>query len=190
MGVFHPLAARMMMNRFNWLFHAIEVLMASFLAVMIALVFVNVILRYAFSTGFEWSEEIARLCFIYLVYLGTIGAMRDNQHLIIDSVLSRIPVVFQKIIYFLVQVGIIWVMAVLTMGSWQLVVQNLGDRWVATQYPIYLVYAIGLVTGISIIIIALANIYRLVVAGMPVSELLAVRDGPGSGSEQLQDNIQ
>ncbi|MDR0440710.1 MAG: TRAP transporter small permease [Candidatus Accumulibacter sp.] len=170
------------MNRFNALFRGVEVLMAFFLTVMIALVFMNVLLRYFFSMGFAWSEEIARLCFIYLVYLGSIGAMRDNQHLIIDSVLTRIPVLAQKTIYFLVQIGIIWVMGILTMGSWQLVLQNLNDRWVATQFPIYLVYAAGLVTGVSITIIALANLYRLAVLGMSVSELLTIRDE--SGSEQ------
>ena len=170
------------MNRFNALFRGVEILIAFFLTVMTVLVFMNVLLRYFFSTGFAWSEEIARLCFIYLVYLGSIGAMRDNQHLIIDSILTRIPVLAQKTIYTLVQAGIIWVMGILIMGSWQLVVQNLGDRWVATQFPIYLVYAIGLVTGVSITIIALANLYRLAVLGMSVGELLTIRDE--SGSEQ------
>jgi tripartite ATP-independent periplasmic transporter dctQ component len=174
------------MNRLNLnlLFRSIEALMAFFLAVMIALVFTNVVLRYVFSTGFEWSEEIARLCFIYLVYLGAIGAMRENQHLIIDSVLSRIPDIWQKAIYFLVQAGIIWMMVVLTRGSWQLVMQNLGDRWVATQFPIYLVYAVGLVTGVSIIVIALANLYRLVVLKRPVGELLSVRHEPEQDAMQ------
>ena len=176
------------MHKLNMLFRGIEILMAFFLAVMIILVFTNVVLRYVFSTGFEWSEEIARLCFIYLVYLGAIGAMRENQHLIIDSLLSRIPVLWQKIIYFLVQIGIIWVMAVLTKGSWQLVVQNLNDRWVATQFPIYLVYAVGLVTGVSIIIIALANIYRLVVLKLSVGQLLAIHDE--SGAAPVQDAMQ
>lgn len=174
------------MNRLNLnlLFRSIEALMAFFLAVMIVLVFTNVVLRYVFSTGFEWSEEIARLCFIYLVYLGAIGAMRENQHLIIDSVLSRIPDIWQKVIYFLVQVGIIWMMVVLIRGSWQLVMQNLGDRWVATQFPIYLVYAVGLVTGVSIIVIALANLYRLIVLKRPVSELLSVRHEPEQDAMQ------
>lgn len=176
------------MHKLNMLFRGIEILMAFFLAVMIILVFTNVVLRYVFSTGFEWSEEIARLCFIYLVYLGAIGAMRENQHLIIDSLLSRIPVLWQKIIYFLVQIGIIWVMAVLTKGSWQLVMQNLNDRWVATQFPIYLVYAVGLVTGVSIIIIALANIYRLVVLKLSVGQLLAIHDE--SGAAPVQDAMQ
>ena len=174
------------MNRLNLnlLFRSIEALMAFFLAVMIVLVFTNVVLRYVFSTGFEWSEEIARLCFIYLVYLGAIGAMRENQHLIIDSVLSRIPDIWQKVVYFLVQAGIIWMMLVLVRGSWQLVMQNLGDRWVATQFPIYLVYAVGLVTGVSIIVIALANLYRLIVLKRPVSELLSVRHEPEQDAMQ------
>ena len=166
------------------LFRGVEILMAFFLAVMITLVFLNVVLRYLFSTGFAWSEEIARLCFIYLVYLGSIGAMRDNQHLIIDSLLSRVPVMAQKIIYFLVQASIIWVMVILTQGSWQLVIQNLNDRWVATQYPIFLVYGVGVITGVAISIIALANLYRLFVLGMSVRELLKVYDD--SASEQMQ----
>ena len=174
------------MNRLNLnlLFRSIEALMAFFLAVMIVLVFTNVVLRYVFSTGFEWSEEIARLCFIYLVYLGAIGAMRENQHLIIDSVLSRIPDIWQKVVYFLVQAGIIWMMLVLVRGSWQFVMQNLRDRWVATQFPIYLVYAVGLVTGVSIIVIALANLYRLIVLKRPVSELLSVRHEPEQDAMQ------
>ena len=175
------------MNKFNALFRGIEILIAFFLAVMIALVFANVVLRYCFSTGFAWSEEIARLCFIYLVYLGSIGAMRDDQHLGLDSVLARVPERAQKVIYFLVQVAIIWVMVILTQGSWQLVIQNLADRWVATQIPVFLVYGVGLITGIAIIILSLANIYRLAVLKISVNALLSIRDE--SSSPQM-DNIQ
>lgn len=175
------------MNKFNALFRGIEILIAFFLAVMITLVFANVVLRYCFSTGFAWSEEVARLCFIYLVYLGSIGAMRDNQHLGLDTVLTRVPEHVQKAIYLLVQVAIIWVMVILTQGSWQLVIQNLADRWVATQIPVFLVYGVGLITGIAIIILALTNIYRLAVLKISVNALLSIRDE--SSSPQM-DNIQ
>ena len=176
-------SVRVDMKKFDLLFRGIEVLMAFFLAVMIFLVFANVVLRYLFSTGFAWSEEVARLCFIYLVYLGSIGAMRDNEHLLIDSVLSRIPALYQKIVYFLVQASIIWVMVILTRGSWQLLLQNYHDRWVATQFPVFLVYGIGVVTGVSIIIIALANMYRLIIEKETVKSLLAIR-------YETSDNIQ
>ena len=153
------------------------------LLAMACIVFANVVLRYLFSTGFAWSEEVARLCFIYLVYLGSIGAMRDNEHLLIDSVLTRIPTLYQKTVYFLVQASIIWVMVILTRGSWQLLLQNYHDRWVATQFPVFLVYGIGVVTGISITIIALANMYRLIIEKKSVKSLLAIR-------YETSDNIQ
>ena len=176
------------MNKLHALFRGIELLMAFFLAVMIALVFMNVVLRYAFSSGLAWSEEIARLSFIYLVYLGAIGAMRDNQHLIVDSILSRIPSLWQKTIYYLIQVATIWFMWILTVGSWELVLQTLADRWVATQIPIYLVYGVGVVTGLAIIVIALANLYRLLVLKASVVELVSVRDE--GAPEQAQNTIQ
>jgi TRAP-type C4-dicarboxylate transport system permease small subunit len=167
------------------LFKGIEILIAFFLAVMIILVFLNVVMRYLFSKGFAWSEEIARLCFIYLVYLGSIGAMRDNRHLLIDSVLVRVPVICQKIIYAVVQIGIIWLMVILTRGSWGLVIQNVHDRWVATHFPTFLVYASGVVTGVAIAIIAVANLYRLLILKIPVPDLIKIRDD--SDEEQILD---
>lgn len=160
------------------LFKGIEILIAFFLAVMITLVFANVVLRYLFSRGFAWSEEIARLCFIYLVYLGSIGAMRDNRHLLIDSFLGRIPVLCQKIIYALVQICIIWLMGILTAGSWGLAAQNLHDKWVTTHFPTFLVYTAGIITGVAIGIIALANMFRMFVLKIPVPELIKIRDDP------------
>ncbi|MDR0720375.1 MAG: TRAP transporter small permease [Treponema sp.] len=158
------------------LFRGVEILIAIFLAVMIVLVFMNVVFRYLFSRGFAWSEEIARICFIYLVYLGSIEAMRDNRHLLIDSVLSRMPVAGQKALYGLIQICIIWLMGILTLGSWGLMIQNLNDNWVATKFPTFLVYAAGFITGIAIGIIALANLFRMIVLRMPVSELIKIRD--------------
>ena len=84
---------------FNRIFKIIEVMIAVFLGMMIVLVFMNVIGRYVFNVGFVWSEELARLCFIFLVYLGSIEAMRDNRHLMIDTLMLKVPKLFQIILY-------------------------------------------------------------------------------------------
>jgi TRAP-type transport system small permease protein len=170
------------------LFRTIEVLIAIFLAAMIFLVFVNVVLRYIFNKGFAWSEEIARLCFIYLVYLGSIEAARDNRHLLIDSLLLKFPEHIQKIVYVLIQICIIWLMWKLTLGSWGLVVQNLYDRWVATGFPTYLVYTSGLITGIAIIIISIGNIFRLIFLKESVSIL--VKSSGENQEEEITSSAQ
>lgn len=154
------------------LFRGVEILIGIFLAVMITLTFMNVVMRFFFSAGFSWSEEVARLCFIYLVYLGTIGAYRDNQHLGVEMLVEKASPFFKKLLYFLIQAMVIWMMVWLTVGSWQLAVQSVNDRWVATQYPRFLVNGIGVVTGVSIILIALANLYKLFFLKRPVLELM------------------
>lgn len=165
-----------MTRLFDRVFRGVEILMAVLLALMVSLMFLNVILRFGFSAGFVWSEEVTRLAFIYLVYIGTIGAFRDNQHLGMDSLLERSSPLVQKVLYALVQVIIIAVMWLLVQGSTDLAVQNLDARMVATQYPRALIFAAGIVTGVAVQLLAAVNLYRLFVKKVPVSELLRVQD--------------
>ncbi|MDR0638944.1 MAG: TRAP transporter small permease [Spirochaetaceae bacterium] len=168
------------MNKFlNTLFRVIEIMIAVFLALMIVLVFLNVAGRYLFSVGFVWSEEIARLCFIFLVYLGSIEAMRDNRHLMIDTLMTKVPMLAQKIVYSLVQGCIIWLMIIQTRGSWGLVMQNRNNRWVATGFPAHFVHFFGVILGVSIAIIAVSNLVRLFVFKTPVLDLIKIRDDSG-----------
>ncbi|GHT87754.1 ABC transporter permease [Spirochaetia bacterium] len=169
----------------NALFRGIEILIALFLAMMIIMLFMNVVLR-QFGKGFAWSEEIARFAFIYLVYLGSIGAARENRHLLIDSILIRIPAAAQKILYGLIQVCIIWLMGILAAGAWGLSYQNRADRWVATHIPIVLIHGIGVVTGGAIIIISLANLFRLIVLKTPVKDLVASPDDGADNKNPIQ----
>lgn len=172
------------MNRLlNALFKGIEVLISIALAVMILLVFTNVILRFIFDTGFAWSEEVARICFIYLVYLGSIEAMRDNRHLLIDSVIIRLPSTAQKLLYTLIQVLIIWLMTALTAGSYGLMLQNYHNKWVATGLPVWLVYLAGFIMGISISLLAAGNIFKLWIMKHTVKDLLTPQDEGASTLE-------
>ena len=87
------------------LFRGIEILIAIFLGAMIFFTFMNVILR-QFGIGFPWSEEIARICFIYVMYLGAIVAAGERQHLMIDTLICKLPPLGQKVLYVIIQ-GII-----------------------------------------------------------------------------------
>ena len=143
------------------LFRGIQFLIAGFLGVMIFLTFLNVVLRYVFNTGFTWSEEVTRICFIYLVYLGTIDAFRDNRHLGVEMMIEKVGQKTARVLYLAIQVITIWMMGVLAWGSYLLAAQNINAKWVATQYPTWLISGIGVVTGISIILLALSNIVQL-----------------------------
>ena len=128
------------------LFRGIEILIAIFLGAMIFFTFMNVILR-QFGIGFPWSEEIARICFIYLIYLGAIIAARENQHLMIDTLICKLPPLGQKVLYVIIQGLIIWLMWILTNGAFLNAWNNRNDFWVATHFPVFLVHFAGVLLG-------------------------------------------
>ena len=49
------------------------------LAVMVVLVFGNVVLRYVFNSGITMSEELSRWLMVWLTFLGAIVALREHR---------------------------------------------------------------------------------------------------------------
>ena len=55
--------------------------MAVALGVMALAVFVNVVLRYGFGSGIAASEELSRLLFVWMVFLGAAAAYPAGEHM-------------------------------------------------------------------------------------------------------------
>jgi TRAP-type C4-dicarboxylate transport system permease small subunit len=80
-------------------FHLLKFCIAAFLAIMVALVFGNVVLRYAFNLGITTSEELSRLLFVWLTFLGAIVALREHGHVGVDIVVRLLPAAGKKLCY-------------------------------------------------------------------------------------------
>jgi len=175
-------------------YKALEIIISVGLLIMIITCFANVLIRYTnYIPG--WSEttlgnvlmkltgknaEIARIGFIYLVYLGSIIAARDNKHLMIDTLIMKVPPMAQKIIYVVIQLIIMALMGILAAGAWSIATKNINDFWVATQFPVFLIHIMGVVLGIALIMISIANLFRLFVYNESVVKLFT---GTESGEE-------
>ena len=86
------------MNRLiNGYCKLLDALIVLALAIMVVLVFGNVVLRYAFNTGITVSEEVSRWLFVWLVFLGAIVALKEHAHLGSDMLVSRLPVAGKKV---------------------------------------------------------------------------------------------
>jgi TRAP-type transport system small permease protein len=67
---------------------ALRLAMAGCMAVMAVAVFINVVLRYGFGTGIPGSEELARLLFVWMVFIGATLAYPAGEHMVFNSVLQ------------------------------------------------------------------------------------------------------
>lgn len=61
------------------------------MAALVLLVSVNVFARYVLAVGWLSAEEVSRLVFVWVVFLGSYVALRRKQHMAIDLVAARVP---------------------------------------------------------------------------------------------------
>ena len=61
------------------------------MAVMVAVIFYQVILRYVFHNSNIWSEELARYLMCYAVLFGAAIAVRKGSHLQVDFLINMLP---------------------------------------------------------------------------------------------------
>jgi TRAP-type C4-dicarboxylate transport system permease small subunit len=76
------------MNVLKWLDeHIEELFLVIFSIVMVTAIFIQVFMRYVIGSSLAWSEELARYCFIWLVYLGISFGVKKQRHIKVDVVL-------------------------------------------------------------------------------------------------------
>ncbi|MFD1385950.1 TRAP transporter small permease [Oceanobacillus oncorhynchi subsp. oncorhynchi] len=77
----------------DWWFESITV--AAFV-LAIGIMFVQIISRYFFQSPFMWAEEIARLLFVWIVYLGVPVAIKRHANIAVDYFIQYLPEVMNK----------------------------------------------------------------------------------------------
>lgn len=66
--------------------------------IMTPVVFVNVVARYLFNVSLPWSPEVARYSFVWITFLGTAVALRENSHAKITLLIEATPQKVQKVL--------------------------------------------------------------------------------------------
>ena len=78
-----------------------EFVAVAMLAALGALLATQVLLRFAFGLGYAWMEEIVRMLFIWVIFLGAVVAMRGNQHIRVEAGLLLLPARFRTVVAWL-----------------------------------------------------------------------------------------
>lgn len=66
--------------------HIEEVLLTIFSSIMVVVIFIQVVMR-QLDNSLSWSEELARYCFIWLVYVGISYGVKKQRHIKVDVLL-------------------------------------------------------------------------------------------------------
>jgi TRAP-type transport system small permease protein len=118
----------------------VEALMALCLAVMAGSVFVNVVLRYGFGSGVAASEELSRLLFVWMVFIGATAAYPAGEHMAFTSLLRPLqkrPAALRAMSA-LIHALVVAACGLLAWGAWQQVAVGWNSTSVVMGYPVAL----------------------------------------------------
>jgi len=154
----------------------LEWTIALVLALMVVLVFGNVVMRYAMNSGITISEELSRWLFVWMTFLGAIVALKEHGHLGSDMLVSRLGPAGKKACLLIGHLMMLYVTWLLFTGSLAQARINLDVEAPVTGASVAIFYGAGVVFAVSTAVLLLRDTWRIVSGQLKDSELVMVQE--------------
>jgi TRAP-type C4-dicarboxylate transport system permease small subunit len=155
---------------------ALDALIALALAIMVVLVFGNVVLRYGFNSGITVSEEVSRWLFLWMTFLGAVVALKEHAHLGSDMLVSRLPRIGKRLCLIAGQLLMLYVTWLVFKGSLDQTRINWDATAPVTGLPLAIVYAPGVVFAVSAAVLLVRETWRALSGRATDAELVMVKE--------------
>lgn len=132
----------------------LEGILAIIIAILSCIIFINIILRYGFHTSILSIDELSRLLFVWLTFIGAIVAYMDNSHVQVTFLVEKLSPANQQRVSLLTHTLILLLCLGLAWGAIEKTAQDWSNLSPILGVPIGLMYAAAIPTSL---IIALLN---------------------------------
>ena len=159
--------AEIILDRVNGILTKVTSWMAVLLVIgMTCILGAQVVARYVLNSSIFWSEEFARYCFVWVVFLCAAIGFRDNRHICITTFVDRFPQKIRWAFFVLVQAVLLFFLFYLIKYGYLLSLKNHSRGHVspALQMPMWIVYSAVPVGGLLIVLHVLQNITNFITA--------------------------
>jgi TRAP-type C4-dicarboxylate transport system permease small subunit len=124
--------------------HWLEILTVSLLVFMVLLVGLSVTLRYVFNTGFVWSSELVAYNYFWVIFLGSVIAIKENAHIGMNIFVNRLPLKTKIVVRCFGDLLVMFFLIVLIVHSCELIskttmfslVMKIPMSWVYLVFPL------------------------------------------------------
>ena len=149
----------------------IEVSIVLLLAGMVAMIFLNVVLRYGFNSGLVISEEMSRYLFVWLTFIGAVLAFSENAHLGVETLVRLFGRRGRIICMFLTNLLILFCVVILFWGTWLQAPINATMRSPVDQMPLAYVFGVTFFTALGIGVIAVWRLIKILTGRVTDAEI-------------------
>ncbi|PYZ93008.1 hypothetical protein CR194_07355 [Salipaludibacillus keqinensis] len=105
----------------SFLDRALDIATISLTLLLVLLVTSQILFRFVLNVSAPWTSELSRYVFVYLTFLGSALAIRHKGHIVIEVMVDRLPKYIRYIVLMFVQLGILFFLYIVAVGSWYMV---------------------------------------------------------------------
>ena len=128
------------------------------LAVMLACIALQVVMRYVFGNALSWSEELALLMFSWAALGGLALGVREGFHVRLTLLLEPLPAVARVWAERMIELLTAALGAYLAWSGWRYVDITRGGTSAAIAYPIELLHGIAPLAGLFVLVFAVERL--------------------------------
>lgn len=150
-------------------FKGLERLNAALLFLMFAITLFQVVARMILKMSSVWSEELARLLYVCIIFLGAAIVAREEEHISIIIFHEQLPAAFRHWLYLLTRLIMIPFTLVLIVGAFINMKANLEVHastmdWLSMGY----IYLVILISGVIMVWSIVRNLLHRLAEIYPV----------------------
>ena len=121
-----------------------DAILASFLAVMVLVIFAETVFRFTGIYTITWSEELARYLMIGIVFLGISRGSRNDSHYGVDNFRKMLPKKMHRPVFLIRTIIVLWFITIIFVQSIYFIsgVMRMGQVSPALQIPMWIPYSL------------------------------------------------
>ncbi|MBY6004115.1 TRAP transporter small permease subunit [Salipiger bermudensis] len=131
----------------------LEALVAALLFALVAMVFVNVMLRFFMNSGIVVTEELSRIVLSILILSGAVLALIQQRHIAMTLVVDRLPKGGKKAIVALTGAIMLYGNYLLAKGAWMQATLNFSSSYPISGLPMATIYIVATLAGAALALV-------------------------------------
>ena len=130
-------------------------------SIMVVIVFVNVIGRFFFQAGITESEELSKILFVWITFIGIVLCFREGKHIAVDILLLMLPEKTRRIFDIISNILTTVILGVVAYYGIDFVKTSAGMVSPLTRIPQPFIHLILPISLGFMIIINMGNLWKL-----------------------------
>lgn len=155
----------------DYYYKILQALLTLMLALLLVPVTMQIVARYSdLFPRYIWTEEVSRFAFVWIILLGSIIAIRDKAHFIVD-VLPTVSPRQERVLAIITLVAMLIAGVIFTWGGWKFAVFGSIQQSELAGLPMLAIYIAWPVLGVSWVIFTLEQIYDFAQGSAPQGDV-------------------